>query len=190
MKSLKNLTKRMVSVDLATEVYQLIASNNKVALHKIGIDDATIEHLQDTKMLDLNPIINAFEQAISFETHIDTHIIRKILTSNLKHSQTDNLINKLLLSGAPFSMMRYFFRTYTNRQHTELRKMLEVDDEQIACQYIQVPQQVADDFFAIALQSKKKIDASDLLKLSDTNHYSIRSIWKEFKTFTQNCAPY
>ncbi|MDC9714562.1 MAG: STY4526/YPO1902 family pathogenicity island replication protein [Gammaproteobacteria bacterium] len=188
MTLLEKSTKRMASTNLAVKTYQFIATNNKSALYRIGIDDATIECLKETKVLDLNSVINAFEQASSFTIQVDTQLIRQTLVSNLRRSKTDNLINQLLLSGAPFSMMRYFFKTYTNRQHTEFRKALKVNDEENVCQCTQSIPQVTDDFFSAVLKGKKEVGASDLLQLSNTKNYCMKSVWREFKIFTQNSA--
>jgi hypothetical protein len=179
---------QLAATTLTIRAYDYIADKNTAQLYKMGLNDEAINCLKEIENKDIRVAITAFEQALSIQTYVDPFIIKTSMISNSKYRQKEFLINELIRTGATYAMIRYFFKTYTNRQHTLIRKNLNVDNQKIRKKTKPVPIKTADDFFSTFYSKNKPISAEDILYFSQENNYYIQSVWFRFEEFIKNTA--
>lgn len=177
---------QLIATTLTIKAYDHIADKNTAKLYEMGLNDEAINCLVEIENKDIRVAIMAFEQALSIQTYVDPFIIKTSMISNSKYRQKEFLINELIRTGATYAMIRYFFKTYTNRQHTLIRKNLNINDQKIRKQTNVVPTKTADDFFSTFYSKNKPINAEDILYFSQENNYCMRSIWFRFEEFMNN----
>lgn len=122
---------QLAATTLTIRAYDYIADKNTAQLYKMGLNDEAINCLKEIESRDIRVAITAFEQALSIQTYVDPFIIKTSMISNSKYRQKEFLINELIRTGASREMIRYFFKTHTNRKHTLIRKNLNVNDMEI-----------------------------------------------------------
>ena len=154
----------------------------------MGLNDEAINCLTEIENKDIRVAITALEQALSIQFYIDPHIIKTVMISNGQYRKKEALINDLVRTGASYEMIRYYFKTYTNRKHTKSRKEFKVNDREIKKQTNAVPIKTVDDFFSTFYLKNKPINAEDILYFSQENNYYILSVWRQFKIFIKNTA--
>ena len=179
---------QLIATTLTIKAYDHIAYGNTAALYQMGLNDEAINCLTEIENKDIRVAITALEQALSIQIYIDPYIIKTVMISNGQYRKKETLINNLIMTGATYAMMRYFFKTYTNRQHTLIRKNLNVNNQTIRQQTNLVPTKTANDFFSTFYLKNKPINAEDILYFSQENNYYILSVWWQFKIFIKNTA--
>jgi len=179
---------QLIATTLTIKAYNHIANGNTAKLYEIGLNDEAINCLTEIENKDIMLAITAFEQALSIQTYVDPHIIKTVMISNGQYRKKETLINNLITTGASYEMMRYFFKTYTNRKHTKFRKEFKVNNKKIYKTLNAVPIKVADKFFSTFYVKNKPINAEDILYFSQENNYYMQSVWRQFKIFIKNTA--
>jgi hypothetical protein len=179
---------QLTATTLTIKAYDYIAAGNTAKLYQMGLNDEAINCLVEIENKDIRVAITAFEQALSIQTYVDPYIIKTVMISNGKFRKKESLISNLVSTGASFEMIRYFFKTYTNREHTKIRKEFKVNDVKIRKQtnLKPVPIKTADDFFSTFYLKNKPINAEDILYFSQENNYYIEAVWRNFKIFMKN----
>ena len=179
---------QLIATTLTIKAYDHIAYGNTAALYQMGLNDEAINCLTEIENKDIRVAITALEQALSIQIYIDPYIIKTVMISNGQYRKKEALISDLVGTGASYEMIRYFFKTYTNRQHTKLRKAFNVNNVEINKRTNAVPIKIADDFFSTFYLKNKPINAEDILYFSQENNYYIISVWRQFKKFIKNTA--
>lgn len=179
---------QLIATTLTITAYDHIANGNTAQLYKMGLNDEAINCLTEIENKDIRVAITALEQALSIQTYIDPYIIKTVMISNGQYRKKETLINNLVRTGATYKMIRYFFRTYSNRKHTKFRKEFKVNNGEIFKRTSLVPTKTADDFFSTFYLKNKPINAEDILYFSQENNYYIQSVWWQFKKFIKNTA--
>jgi DNA polymerase III delta prime subunit len=179
---------QLIATTLTIKAYDHIADKNTAALYQMGLNDEAINCLTEIENKDIRVAITALEQALSIQIYIDPHIIKTVMVSNGQYRKKEFLINELVRAGISYEMMRYFFKAYTNRQHTKFRKEFKVNNKKIYKKLNAVPIKVADKFFSTFYSKNKPINAEDILYFSQENNYYILSVWRQFKIFIKNTA--
>ncbi len=179
---------QIIATTLTIKAYDHIANGNTAKLYEIGLNDEAINCLTEIENKDIMVAITAFEQALSIQIYVDPHIIKTVMISNGQYRKKETLINNLVRTGATYAMIRYFFKTYTNRQHTKFRKEFKVNNQKIRKQTNLVPIKTADDFFSTFYLKNKPINAEDILYFSQENNYYMQSVWFRFEEFIKNTA--
>lgn len=179
---------QIIATTLTIKAYDHIANGNTAKLYEIGLNDEAINCLTEIENKDIMVAITAFEQALSIQTYVDPHIIKTVMISNGQYRKKETLINNLIMTGASYEMIRFFFKTYTNRQHTLIRKNLNVNNKKIRKKTKPVPIKIIDNFFSTFYVKNKPINAEDILYFAQENNYYILSVWWQFKKFIKNTA--
>jgi hypothetical protein len=179
---------QLIATTLTIKAYDHIADKNTAQLYKMGLNDEAINCLTEIENKDIRVAITALEQALSIQIYIDPHIIKTVMISNGKYRQKEALINDLVRTGASYEMMRYFFKSYTNRKHTKFRKAFNLNNKKNYKKLNTVPIKVADKFFSTFYSKNKPINAEDILYFAQENNYYIQSVWWQFKIFIKNTA--
>jgi hypothetical protein len=177
---------QLTAATLTIKAYDYIAAGNTAKLYQMGLNDEAINCLVEIENKDIRVAITAFEQALSIQTYVDPFIIKTVMISNGKFRKKESLISNLVSTGASFEMIRYFFKTYTNREHTKIRKNLNVKNKKIRKKTKLVPIKTADKFFSTFYVKNKPINAEDILYFSQENNYYIEAVWRNFKIFMKN----
>lgn len=183
-----NTIKGVLSHDFTIMAYDCLANKNTAALYQLGLDDGAIECLAKMKIKDIKLTTIAFEKALSIQTYVDPVIVKSVLINFQKQQKQEILINGLVASGAGFEMIRHFVKNYTNRQHTQLRQDLKVNNSDIAKKTKTLGATKADEYFGSFITNNKTINIEDILNFSQEENYSLSSIWKELKEFINNSA--
>ena len=179
---------QLIATTLTIKAYDHIANKNTAKLYEMGLNDEAINCLTEIENKDIRVAITALEQALSIQIYVDPFIIKTVMISNGQYRKKETLINNLIMTGASCEMIRYFFRTYTNRKHTKSRKEFNVNDREIKKQTNAVPIKTADDFFSTFYLKNEPINAEDILYFAQENNYYILSVWWQFKKFIKNTA--
>ena len=177
---------QIIATNLTIKVYDCIAYGNTAALYQMGLNDEAIKCLTEIENKDIRVAITAFEQALSIQTYVDPYIIKTVMISNGKYRQEETLINELIRTGASYKMIRYFFKTYTNRKHTKFRKEFKVNNQKIRKAANAVPIKIADNFFRTFYLKNQAIKPEDILYFAQENNYYILSVWWNFEIFIKN----
>ncbi len=185
--NLINPTKQAISCNYAVMAYDFLAAGNTHALHQMGLDDAAIECLIKMENVNIRLVVLAFEQALTIQTYVDPSIIKQVLINNTNKNKDDALLKEFIIAGAPFEMIKFFFKTHTNRKHTELRQEFKVSNYELKYNN-KVSQKAADEFFSMFVFENKEINALDVMNFAKIKHYSMASIWKEYQVFMKNGA--
>lgn len=186
MSNTLDVVKNILSYDFTIMAYDCIANKNNAVLYQMGLDDEAIECLKQIEKKDIKLTTKAFEKALSIQTYVDPTIIRRVLLNCSKEQQQENLVNNLVVAGAGFEMIRHFIKTYTNRKHTQLRQEFSVNDSVITNTTVSADK--ADEYFSSFIVNNKSINAQDILRFSQENNYSLSSMWRELKEFTNNAV--
>jgi hypothetical protein len=179
---------QLIATTLTIKAYDHIADKNTAQLYQMGLNDEAINCLTEIENKDIRVAITALEQALSIQIYIDPHIIKTVMISNGQYRKKEALINELVRTGASYEMIRYYFKTYTNRTHTKLRKAFKVNNKKIYKALNAVPIKVADKFFSTFYSKNKPMNAEDILYFAQENNYYIQSVWWNFKIFIKNTA--
>lgn len=172
--------------DLTIKTLKHLSNNNLSKLHQMGFNNSTINCYSKS---DINAIHLSFSKAITVHVSVDNNQIKQFLVNESKIAKNQQLIERFIIANATFEMIRYFFRTHTNRKHTFLRNQLNVFSVKFNTKYSKqkhITGAMADEFFSTFYLQKKPIDAESVLIFSQENNYSMVSIWKQFKVFIKN----
>jgi len=182
------VVKGFLSKDFAMTSMACIASKNTEALYQLGLDAKAIRCLAKIGSKDVRLAEHAFKAALTVQTYVDPNILSQVLIGNSRQKSEEDFIFHLLSAGAGFEMLRHFLKSYTNRNHTELRQKFGIDDAVIKKGKTVVPEIEADNFFSEFEKNGKEINIKDILDFSVANNYSMSSIWRELKIFIKNEA--
>jgi len=177
---------QIIATTLTIKAYDYIAYGNTAALYQMGLNDEAINCLIEIENKDIRVAITAFEQALSIQIYVDPYIIKTVMISNGKYRKEEALISDFVRTGASYKMIRYFFKTHTNRKHTKFRKEFKVNNQKIRKAANAVPIKIADNFFNTFYSKNKAINAEDILEFSQQNNYYILSVWCNFEIFIKN----
>lgn len=180
-----NPIKAAITTHLVVQVFEMMSVKNLQGLKELGLNERTIERLHKMKSTDMGLIAASFSKALSVQTHLDPTIVESILINNIQQSQNDILLTRFVRAGASFDLIRYFFKTYTNRKHTAMRQEQAVNYTINDKEKVSVDAEIADDFFA-SFYEKKEIQALDFLKFAENNNYTMSSVWLQMKTYIEN----
>lgn len=175
-----------ISMMLSVTICELIQSGDISGLKKLGLNSKIIKQIKGLSVVDMPVLIQAINSTTT-DYKIDVRELGSTISSIQAINNKQNFINLLVKSGASYYLIRNFFWTYTNREHSKLRKQL--DNPIILFSGNDVDESALNNYFydiESKADPKGSITINDIYQYHKEHKVSINTVWRLYGIYKKD----